>query len=101
MRPPPRRSYRPGMRTLTRTALAALALVAVAAPSAAALPIDPVLPPGDKQTPAPDVVTRTVRVDSTGFDCGDAGLGAVGMLSVLALGAGAVVVVRRGQTTIS
>jgi hypothetical protein len=65
------------------------------------VPIDPVLPSGNEQTPAPHVVTRTVKVDSTGFDWGDAGLGAAGMLSVLALGAGAVILVRRGQATIS
>ncbi|HEY7622210.1 MAG TPA: hypothetical protein VH834_20740 [Solirubrobacteraceae bacterium] len=87
--------------TATRTALAALAAAAIAAPSAAAQPIDQVLPSGNEQTPAPDVVTRTVKVDSSGFDWGDAGLGAVGMLSALALGAGAVVVARRGQTTVS
>jgi hypothetical protein len=101
MRAPAAHSYRARMITATRTLLATLAVAAVVAPTAAAMPIEPVGPSGNQQTPAPQVVTRTVTVDSGGFDWEDAGLGAVGMLSVLALGAGAVVVVRRSQTTVS
>jgi uncharacterized membrane protein YphA (DoxX/SURF4 family) len=87
------------MMIATRTLLATLAVAAIAAPSAAAMPIDSVAASGHDQKPAPEVVTRTV--DSGGFDWEDAGLGAAGMLSLLALGAGAVVVVRRSQTTVS
>jgi hypothetical protein len=101
MRAPAARSYRARMMTATRTLLATLAVAAIAAPSAAAMPIEPVGPSGNQQTQAPNVVTRTVTVDAGGFDWGDAGLGAAGMLSVLALGAGAVVAVRRSQTTLS
>jgi hypothetical protein len=89
------------MMTATRTLLATLTVAAIAAPSAAAMPIEPVGLSGNEQAPAPHVVTRTVTVDSSGFDWEDAGLGAVGMLSVLALGAGAAVVVRRSQTPVS
>jgi hypothetical protein len=85
------------MLTTSRISLSALAVAAIAAPSAAAQPIEPSLPSGDDHGPMPQVVTRTVTVESGGFDWGDAGIGAAGMLSVLAVGAGAVVVVRRGQ----
>jgi hypothetical protein len=42
-------------------------------------------------------VTRTVEVPASGFDWGDAGIGAAGVLSLLGLGAGAVVVGRRSR----
>jgi hypothetical protein len=42
-------------------------------------------------------VTRTVEVPASGFDWCDAGLGAAGMLSLLGLGAGAVLIGRRSR----
>jgi AAA ATPase-like protein len=46
-------------------------------------------------------VTRVVEVRSSGFDWGDAALGAAGMLSLLGVAAGAVVVARRSRPTLS
>ena len=86
--------------TKTRTAVAMLVAAAVAAPTALAAPIDAV---GPGQThagvgPAPEAaVTRTAAPRASGFDWGDAGLGAAGMLSLLGLGTGAVVIGRRGR----
>jgi hypothetical protein len=105
--------------TRTRTAVGLLAAAAVAAPSAAAMPTDsgpqaaiatagsatdatggydfapaPAAPPAP---PAPRVVEVHT---SSGFDWGDAGLGAAAMLSALGVGAGAVVVARRGRATV-
>jgi hypothetical protein len=86
--------------TKTRTVAAMLVAAAIAAPSAAASPIDAV---GRGQThagPAPvgqGAATPTAATRQSGFDWGDAGLGAAGMLSVLGLGAGAVVIGRRGR----
>ena len=85
--------------TKTRTALAALAVAAIVAPAAGAQPIDGSPPVRVNEDARPAVMTRTVEVHSTGFDWADAGLGAAAMLSVLGLGAGAVVVGRRGQAT--
>ena len=77
--------------TRTRTALAMLLAAAVAAPSAAAHPADSPLPARAASHPAP----RTLVIHANGFDWGDAGLGAAGMLSLLSVGAGAVVIGRR------
>ncbi|HEX5898693.1 MAG TPA: hypothetical protein VFY32_04785 [Solirubrobacteraceae bacterium] len=84
--------------TRTRTALALLlaAAVATAAPAAEAHPADSPLPARAGAAARP-----TVEVRANGFDWGDAGLGAAGMLSLLGLGTGAVVIARRdrGQRT--
>jgi uncharacterized iron-regulated membrane protein len=103
--------------TKTRTAVGLLAAAAVAAPSAAAMPTDSgpqaaiasagsatdatggyefasVPPPA---SPAPRIVEVHT---SSGFDWGDVGLGAAAMLSALGVGAGAVVVARRGRPTV-
>jgi hypothetical protein len=76
-----------------------LATAAIAAPSAAARPADSAQPAAPRATP--QALTRTVEVHSSAFDWADAGLGAGGTLCLLALGAGAVVVGRRRQPTIS
>jgi hypothetical protein len=80
----------------TKTTIAVLATAAIAAPSAAARPADSAAP-----VTTAHAATRTVAVPSTGFDWTDAGLGAAGTLSLLALGASAVVVGRRRHPTIS
>ena len=88
--------------TKTRTAVAMLVAAAVTAPSAIASPIDAVGPGQTHSGPAsarPGAATRTVATRQSGFDWGDAGLGAAGMLSVLGLGTGAVVIGRRGRRT--
>ena len=48
-------------------------------------------------TAAPDNTGPEVEARSNGFDWGDAGLGAAGMLTVLGLGTGALVIARRGR----
>ena len=45
--------------------------------------------------------TPTAATRQSGFDWGDAGLGAAGMLSLLGLGTGVVVVGRRSRRVIS
>ena len=90
-------------KTRTRAAivLTVAAGAAVAAPSAGARPADLQPPPAPAAihatAPAPHAATRIVEVRSGGFDWGDAGLGAAAMLSVLGVGAGAVVVTRRSR----
>jgi hypothetical protein len=51
--------------------------------------------------PPQPATTRIVEVHTgSGFDWGDAGLGAAAMLSALGVGAGAVVVARRGRAPV-
>jgi hypothetical protein len=87
----------------TRRAAVTLAIAAgaaVAAPSAGAHVADLHLPPAAAGH-APRATTRIVEVRAGGFDWADAGLGAAGMLSLLGVGAGAVLVTRRGRPTVS
>jgi hypothetical protein len=105
--------------TRTRTAVGLLAAAAVAAPSAAAMPTDSgpqaaiaagvsandatggyEFAPAPAASPQP-AAPRIVEVHtSSGFDWGDAGLGAAAMLSALGVGAGALVVARRSRATV-
>jgi len=87
-------------RTRTAVTLAVAAGAAVAAPSAGAHVADLHLPPAPA-THAPQATTRVVEVRSGGFDWGDAGLGAAGMLSLLGVGAGTVLVTRRARPTVT
>jgi hypothetical protein len=88
-------------RARTAITLAIAVGAAVAAPSAGAHVADLHLPPA-AASHAPHATTRVVEVRSGGFDWGDAGLGAAGMLSLLGVGAGAVLVVtRRGRPTVT
>jgi hypothetical protein len=103
------------MLRVTKTAVLLLVGAAIAAPSAGALPIDyplqaasgsghrPINADGQSSgTGAAEIgVTRTVEVNSRGFDWGDAGLGAAGTLSLLGLGAGVVVIARRSRPAVS
>jgi len=84
------------MLTKTTTAIAILAAAAIAAPTAGARPADSAAPEA-----TPRAVTRTVEVPPSGFDWADAGLGAAGTLSLLAIGAGGVAVTRRRRPTLS
>jgi hypothetical protein len=100
--------------TKKMAAIAVLAVAAIAVPSASASaePTPYPVPAGviagfgptnanHRPTPAtgePDVpTTPTVAAPSTGFDWGDAGIGAAGALSLLGIGAGAVVIARRSR----
>ena len=97
---------------ITRTTAAAvLAAAAIAPPSAAAKPVDPALPAGINAGLGPSSGLETIArpadgssvaapADSSGgFDWGDAGIGAAGMLSLVGLGAGSVVLIRRSGHT--
>ncbi|HKP20273.1 MAG TPA: hypothetical protein VJT68_02070 [Thermoleophilaceae bacterium] len=82
------------------TALATVLAVAAMASPASAAPIESMLPSdpgGSSQSAATAEAPQTVTVSSpSGFDWGDAGIGAAGALSLLTLGAGSVLVTRRG-----
>jgi hypothetical protein len=89
-------------RSMMRGAAAALAVAGVAAvavPSAGARPAD--FPAPATAAPPPHATTRVVEVHAGGFDWGDAGLGAAGTLSLIAVGAGAVAVTRRSRPRLS
>jgi hypothetical protein len=82
--------------------LAIAAGAAIAAPPGAGARVADYTPPhAVNASHAPQATTRVVEVRSGGFDWADAGLGAAGMLSVLGLGAGAVVVTRRSRPTVT
>jgi hypothetical protein len=87
-------------RARTAVTLAIAAGAAVAAPSAGAHVAD-LHPPPAAARRAPSATARVVEVHSGGFDWADAGLGAAGMLSLLGVGAGAVLVMRRGRPTVT
>ena len=91
-------------KTRTAVTLAIAAGAAVAAPSAGARVADLQPPttaaPAQATAAAPQATTRVVEVRAGGFDWADAGLGAAGALSVLGLGAGALVVTRRARPTL-
>ena len=80
--------------------LAIAAGAAIAAPSAGAREADFTPVPAVAASHAPRATTRIVEVRPGGFDWADAGLGAAGMLSLLGVGAGAVVVTRRSRPTL-
>ncbi len=81
------------MLAVTKTRIAASVLVAslATAPAAAARPADAITPPlthGGSAPPASVAAPTVVSRDGNTFDWGDAGLGAAGTLSLIALGAG-------------
>jgi hypothetical protein len=90
--------------TKTRTALAILIAAALAVPaSASAITAEQFMQQNSSdraQSPGAAVsdvpATRTVE-SSSGFDWGDAGIGAAATLSLLGLGGGAVIVGRRAR----
>jgi len=100
-------------RTTKKTTLAAvLTAAAIMAPSAGAMPTDEHLPaivevpagvngglgPSGGADAQHAVTARSAQAtSSTGFDWGDAGIGAAGMLTLIGLGAGAVSLTRRGE----
>jgi len=87
------------------TAVAVLVAAAIAAPSASASPAETLLPSasnaGADAVGAPFAPqTQAVEApEDSGFDWGDAGIGAAGALSLLSLGAGAVVIARRSRSS--
>jgi hypothetical protein len=86
------------MKTTVRRGLAVALLAGALAPSAAsAAPIEELIPSSTNREqsgqPAP---VRIVQVSANdGFDWGDAGIGATGVLALVAIASGALVVARR------
>jgi hypothetical protein len=77
-------------------ALRALALAtvmsALAAPSASAAPVEQLMPDARGESEVQAMPVRVVEVGADrGFDWGDAGIGATGLLALMAIGAGAAV----------
>jgi hypothetical protein len=85
------------MQRTTTTIAAALATLAVAAPVAAARPIEPGYVAAPKLVPVTQgtPVVRTVVVHQTGFDWLDAAIGAAVAAGLLSLTGAGVLVVRR------
>ena len=85
------------MSTKSRTSIATaaiLAATAIAAPSAGAYTVAGGFSTGENHGSAPAVV-RTVEPQSSGFDWGDAGVGAAGVITLLGLGGGGALFARR------
>jgi hypothetical protein len=93
---------------IKKTTAALLVAAAICAPAATARPIDRVLPPGTTHDAGGGVAdsrintssvpsVQTVETSSEGFDWGDAGIGAAGMLTLLSLGTGGLLVSRRNR----
>ena len=93
---------------IKKTTAALLVAAAICAPAASARPIDRVLPPGtthdaggavaDSRIDTSSVPSvQTVETSSEGFDWGDAGIGAAGMITLLSLGTGGLLVSRRNR----
>jgi hypothetical protein len=70
---------------------------ALAAPTASAAPIEQLLPSSANQDPGaqPAPVRIVERSVDSGFDWGDAGIGATGVLALVAIASGAFVATRR------
>jgi hypothetical protein len=93
---------------IKKTTAALLVAAAICAPAASARPIDRVLPPGATHDAGSGVAdsridtssvppVQTVEASSEGFDWGDAGIGAAGMITLLSLGTGGLLVSRRNR----
>jgi hypothetical protein len=80
-----------------RTLALAAAISAIAAPAASAIPAEQLIPTtrgdsGDRAVPV-----RVIEVGADrGFDWGDAGIGATGVIALMAIGAGAAVATGHG-----
>ena len=95
---------------LRRGLVLATVIGALAAPAASAAPIDPAVPGTGGQTNdrpnrayIPRPAHEPVAVAGDGFDWGDAGIGAAGMLALAAIGGGAAIAVRHrpGRETVA
>jgi hypothetical protein len=70
----------------------AAAISALAAPAASAIPVDDFIPATHGDAADRTQPVRVVQVEAeTGFDWGDAGIGATGALALMAMAAGATV----------
>ena len=78
-------------RSVRSMALAAV-ISAIAAPAASAIPVEEFVPAASRDSDERTVPVRVVEVGGDrGFDWGDAGIGATGVLALAAIGAGAAV----------
>ena len=93
---------------MKKTTAALLVAAAISAPAASARPLDRVLPPGTTHNAGSGVAgspidntsvppVQTVETSSDGFDWGDAGIGAAGMIMLVSLGTGGLHVSRRNR----
>ena len=70
----------------------AVAISALAAPAASAIPVEDFKPGERAKSTDQAVPVRVVQLEADrGFDWGDAGLGATGLFALVAIGAGAAV----------
>ena len=68
------------------------AIGALAVPSASAAPVEQLVPETRADSEVVAMPVRVIEVGSdSGFDWGDAGIGATGLLALMAIGAGAAV----------
>ena len=82
-------------RPVRSLALAAV-ITATAAPTASAIPVEELVPATRNGSSDRAVPVRVVEVGADrGFDWGDAGIGATGVLALLTIGAGAAVATGR------
>jgi len=83
--------------TLRRALTVATVVSALAAPTASAAPIERVVPSTANSEPSGQPApVRVVQVGAdNGFDWGDAGIGAGGLLALAAIASGAVVAIRQ------
>jgi hypothetical protein len=71
----------------------AAAISALAAPTASAIPVEQLMPDARGNPELRATPVRVVEVGADrGFDWGDAGIGATGVLALVAIGAGAAIV---------
>jgi hypothetical protein len=83
-------------RSVRGLALAAV-ISALAAPSASAISVDEFVPNARGESHVRAIPVRVVEVGADrGFDWGDAGIGASGLLALMAIGAGAAVATGHG-----
>ena len=80
-----------------RALAAAAAIAAIAAPAASAAPVEQFVPSARDDASERVTPVRVVQVEAAdqGFDWGDAGIGASGLLALMAIGAGAAVATGR------
>jgi hypothetical protein len=91
---------------LKKTTVACLIVAALVAPAAHAQLIDPIRPVdatqstnsvADPRSSVSSLSPTKAETSSHGFDWGDAGIGGAAVFTLMSLGAGAVVVSRRGR----
>jgi hypothetical protein len=88
--------------TVTKLIAALVVISAIFAPAAIAVPAESFLGPesgiqSQERSGSPPTAESSVAVASTGFDWGDAAVGAAGMLVALSVGAAGVLTVRRSR----